>query len=167
VEYCYRLLIAQLAKHHSEIRYSTFQIIDQLFNRSHHFRTLLLDDFNQLIEKCLGKFSPIQINLLVNHLGLDIDNQLPPPISTAKLLKQLTATSIKKWYEKFGTTYKLLDIGYNYLKNCKFFNFDNVDEPIGITAELARERNEANQIRLTQKFQKATEELNSLLFNLN
>jgi hypothetical protein len=55
VEYCYRLLIAQLDKQHSEIRYSTFQIIDQLFNRSHHFRTLLLDDFDILIDKCLGK----------------------------------------------------------------------------------------------------------------
>ena len=55
VEYCYRLLIAQLDKNHSEIRYSTFQIIDQLFHRSHHFRTLLLDDFNHLIDKSLGK----------------------------------------------------------------------------------------------------------------
>ncbi len=92
---------------------------------------------------------------------MNIDDQLPPPTSTAKLLKQFTASSIKKWYEKFGTTYKLLDIGYNYLKNCKFLNFDNVDEPIGITAQFERERNEANQIRLTQKFQNATEELNS------
>jgi hypothetical protein len=54
VEYCYRLLIAQLDKPHSEIRFSTFQIVDQLFNRSHHFRTLLLADFNYLIDKCLG-----------------------------------------------------------------------------------------------------------------
>ncbi len=95
---------------------------------------------------------------------MKIDDQLPPPASTAKLLKQFAATSIKKWHEKFGATYKLLDVGFNYLKNCKCFNFDNVDEPIGITAQLERERNEANQIRLTQKFQNATEELNSLSF---
>ena len=82
-------------------------------------------------------------------------------------MKQFAATSIKKWHEKYGTTYKLLDIGFNYLKNCKFFNFDNVDEPIGITAQLERERNEANQIRLIQKLQSATEELNSLLFGVN
>ncbi|CAF1107824.1 unnamed protein product [Adineta steineri] len=145
VEYCYRLLIAQLNKNHSEIRYSTFQIIDQLFNRSHHFRTLLLDDFNYLIDKCLG---------------LNVDNQLPPPNQTARLLRQFTATSIKKWHEKFGTAYKLLDIGFNYLKNCKLMNFDNMEEPIGITAELERERNQANQIRLTQKLQTASRELN-------
>ncbi|CAF0997889.1 unnamed protein product [Adineta ricciae] len=144
VEYCYRLLHAQLNKNHSEIRYSTFQIIDQLFNRSHHFRTLLLDDFKYVIDNCLG---------------LDVDTQLPPPDSTAKLLRQFTATSIKKWHEKFGSTYKLLDVGYNYLKNCKFVNFDNVDEPIGITAQLERERNEANQIRLNQKLQNASREL--------
>ncbi|CAF1293446.1 unnamed protein product [Adineta steineri] len=145
VEYCYRLLVAQLNKNHSEIRYSTFQIIDQLFNRSHHFRTLLLDDFNYLIDKCLG---------------LNVDNQLPPPNQTARLLRQFTATSIKKWHEKFGTAYKLLDIGFNYLKNCKLMNFDNMEEPIGITAELERERNQANQIRLTQKLQTASRELN-------
>ncbi len=97
---------------------------------------------------------------LLNYLGLDVDNQLPPPIPTAKLLKQFAATSIKKWHEKFGTTYKLLDIGYNYLKNCKFVNFDNVDEPIGITAQIQRERNEANQIRLREKLENATRELN-------
>ncbi len=96
----------------------------------------------------------------MNYLGLDVDNQLPPPIPTAKLLKQFAATSIKKWHEKFGTTYKLLDIGYNYLKNCKFVNFDNVDEPIGITAQIQRERNEANQIRLREKLENATRELN-------
>ncbi|CAF3588502.1 unnamed protein product [Rotaria socialis] len=145
IEYCYRLLIAQLDKYHSEIRFSTVQIIDQLFNRSQHFRTLLLNDFNCLIDKCLG---------------LTVDNQLPPPNQIAKLLKQFTATCIKKWHEKFGTTYKLLDVSYNYLKNCKYLNFDNVDEPIGITAQLERERNEANQIRLTQKLENATQELN-------
>ena len=95
---------------------------------------------------------------------MKIDDQLPPPAPTAKLLKQFAATSIKKWHEKFGTTYKLLDVGYNYLKNCKCFNFDNVDEPIGITAQIERERNEANQVRLTQKFQNASEELNSSNF---
>ncbi|CAF0789418.1 unnamed protein product [Rotaria sp. Silwood1] len=145
VEYCYRLLIAQLDKYHAEIRYSTVQIIDQLFNRSHHFRTLLLDDFSYLIDKCLG---------------LNVDNQLPPPNATAKLLKQFTAMCIKKWHEKFGTAYKLLDIGYNYLKNCKLLNFNNIDEPIGITAQLQREQNEAHQIRLTQKLQNAIRELN-------
>lgn len=97
-------------------------------------------------------------------LGLNIDDQLPPPKSTAKLLKQFSATSIKNWYEKFGTTYKLLDIAYNYLKNCKFLNFDNIDEPIGITAQIQREQNEANQIRLAQKLQNATQELNGLKF---
>ena len=95
-----------------------------------------------------------------------MDNQLPPPKQTAKLLKQLVATSIKKWHEKFGSTYKLLDVSYNYLKNCKYLNFDNVDEPIGITAQLQRERNEANQIRLTQKFQNAIREMNGLFLIL-
>lgn len=156
--------MAQLAKPHSEIRFSTCQIIDQLFHRSHHFRTLLLEDFNFLIEKCLGKSFFMIIQNHSFRLGLTVDDQLPPPIAAAKLLRQFTATSIRKWHERFGTTYKLLDIGYNYLKNCKFLNFDNVDEPIGITAQMERERNEANQIRLNQKLQNATEELYSMVF---
>ena len=163
VEYCYRLLFAQLNKNHSEIRYSTFQIIDQLFQRSHHFRTLLLNDFNHLIEQCLGKTDGDVASAISNDLsflGLTVDHQLPPPHHTARLLKQFAVTSIKKWHEKFGSTYKLLDIGHNYLKNCKFVNFDNIDEPIGITAELQRERTEANRIRQVDKLQKATAELN-------
>ncbi len=114
---------------------------------------------NYLIDKCLGR-KKFSYRFFRNYyLGLNIDDQLPPPIPTAKLLKQFTASSMKKWHEKFGTTYKLLDIGYNYLKNCKFLNFDNVDEPIGITAQVERERNEANQVRLTQKLQNARQEL--------
>lgn len=55
VEFAYRLLYAQIAKAHSEIRLSTFQIVDQLFQRSHHFRDLFLTDFNYFIDHTLGK----------------------------------------------------------------------------------------------------------------
>ena len=70
---------------------------------------------------------------------------------------------MKKWHEKFGTTYKLLDVGFNYLKNCKCINFENIDEPIGITAEVQREREQANQVRLNEKLQTVSRELNGLL----
>ncbi|KAK7496278.1 hypothetical protein BaRGS_00012443 [Batillaria attramentaria] len=39
VEHAFRLLMTQLEKGHAEIRLSTFQIIDELFNRSHAFQT--------------------------------------------------------------------------------------------------------------------------------
>lgn len=37
----------QLAKQHAEIRLSSFQIINELFTRSHIFRELLISDFQK------------------------------------------------------------------------------------------------------------------------
>ena len=47
------------------------------------------------------------------------DEPLPPPVKKAAELKKLAAKAIKTWHEKFGNDYKLLDLGYNYLKNVK------------------------------------------------
>lgn len=95
---------------------------------------------------------------------MDVDHQLPPPKAAARLLRQFAATSIKGWHQKFGSAYKLLDVGFNYLKNCKYVNFDNIDEPIGITAEMNRQRDEANRIRLNQKLETAKKETDGLIF---
>ena len=54
VEYAYHQLDTWLDKDHSEIRLSTLLMYDQLFHRSHHFRTLLLTDFQNFIELTLG-----------------------------------------------------------------------------------------------------------------
>ena len=53
-QYSYQILINHLQKEHSEIRYSTLQIIDCLFQRSHVFRELILDEFQQFFELVLG-----------------------------------------------------------------------------------------------------------------
>lgn len=55
VKSAYEILLAQLNKEHSEIRYSALQIVDALFHRSHVFRDLLLDEFQQFYELVLGK----------------------------------------------------------------------------------------------------------------
>lgn len=46
--------MTQLNKEHSEVRYSAFQIIDTLFQRSHVFRELILDDFQNFFQLVLG-----------------------------------------------------------------------------------------------------------------
>lgn len=107
-KYCYEILITQLKKEHSEVRYSCLQIIDCLFQRSHIFRELLLDEFQSFFELVLET---------------DLENPLPPPAKKAALLKNLAARIIKEWNDKFSDVYKLLDLGFNYLKNCKKVDF--------------------------------------------
>lgn len=53
---CFELLWSQLKREHAEIRLSTFQIIDELFTRSHKFRELLLENFQSYLELTLGEY---------------------------------------------------------------------------------------------------------------
>lgn len=53
-QYSYEILMTLLHKEHSEVRYSAVQIIDCLFQRSHVFRELLLDEFQNFFELVLG-----------------------------------------------------------------------------------------------------------------
>ena len=43
----HQVVIAQLRRPHTVVRLNCLQVIDQLFHRSHRFRTLLLEDFHQ------------------------------------------------------------------------------------------------------------------------
>jgi hypothetical protein len=49
--------MTEFKKHHSEIRYSAFQITDYLFERSYRFRELILDDFQNFVEYIFGEFT--------------------------------------------------------------------------------------------------------------
>lgn len=54
VNEAYHMLMTQLEKEHSEIRLSAFQMMDELFNRSHAFRELLLCDLQTFLELTVG-----------------------------------------------------------------------------------------------------------------
>lgn len=112
-KYSYEIVMTQLTKEHSEIRYSAFQIMDCLFQKSHVFRELVLDNFQTIFELVL------EINM---------SRPLPPPKKAAAELKKLAPKVIKNWHDKFADVYKLLDLGFSYLKNCKkvdFVSFSN------------------------------------------
>lgn len=82
----------------------------------------------------------------------DVDNPLPPPVKKAALLKKLAARTIKQWHEKFSDVYKLLDLGFNYLKNCKKVDFVEFSHQTSAQrAHVARE-SERQQIFLNQKY---------------
>ena len=105
------MLLVQIKKEHSEIRYSALQIIDSLFLRSHIFRELLLDELNLFFEFILET---------------NVDNPLPAPAKKAAELKKLATRTIQNWFDKFHADYKLLELGYNYLKNIKKVNSLNL-----------------------------------------
>ena len=110
VKHVYHLVLTQLKKNHAEIRLSSFQIINELFLRSHTFRELLLIDFQIFLELTVET---------------DYKQPLPPPKSAAKVLKEKTIEAIDSWHRKFGPHYKKLDLGYNYLKRVKNVEFNS------------------------------------------
>nr|CAD7394689.1 unnamed protein product [Timema cristinae] len=104
VERVYHLVIHQLGKEHAEIRYSAFQICDELFRRSHVFRELLVSNLQYVME-VTAETCP--------------DRPLPPPRAVALDLKKLALRIIQEWNQEFGDGYKKLRLGFNFLKHCK------------------------------------------------
>jgi hypothetical protein len=56
IQICHEILLTQLNKEHSEIRYAAIQIIDMLFQRSNFFRELILEEFQEFFELVLGRY---------------------------------------------------------------------------------------------------------------
>lgn len=102
--HAYHLLMAQLSQEHAEIRLSAFQVLDQLFARSHQFRTLVVSNFQEFLELTLGT---------------DHERPLPPPREVAQRLRQATTQAIRGWNEKYGAAYKKLALGFHFLKHSK------------------------------------------------
>lgn len=110
VKHVYHLVLTQLKKNHAEIRLSSFQVINELFLRSHTFREMVLIDFQIFLELTVET---------------DYKQPLPPPKSVAEILKDKALEAIDSWYSKFGPHYKKLDLGYHYLKRVKNVDFNS------------------------------------------
>ena len=124
VSHTYHLVLTQLKKNHAEIRLSSFQIINELFIRSHALREFLLIDFQIFLELTVET---------------DPKQPLPPPKSVAKRLKEKALQAIESWYGKFGPHYKKLDLGYHYLKRVKNVEFS------AVTARTEAERHQSEE----------------------
>ena len=131
IKHAYELLMVQLVRNHSEIRLSAFQMINELFSRSHLFRELIVNDFQTLLE-----------------LVIEIDPScpLPAPKLAASKLKIEACKCIQQWYQKFGDSYKKLSLGYDYLKSCKKVNFDAIISQI----DTERRQQEETQRKLEE-----------------
>lgn len=100
----YDLVLLNLSKDHAEVRLSAFQIVAELFPRSHLFRELVISNFQQLAELVTGTESK---------------QHLPPPQPAATRLKEISLLAIRQWNDKFGDGYPKLKLGYNFLKHRK------------------------------------------------
>ncbi|XP_056004926.1 UV-stimulated scaffold protein A-like isoform X3 [Ostrea edulis] len=130
VKEAYHMLVIQLQKEHSEIRLSAFQMIDELFNRSHMFRDLLLSDLQTFLELTVE---------------VDFDQPLPPPKAAASTLKASALRAIQQWNDKFGEAYKKLSLGFNFLQKCKKVDFNGIRARSEAEQRRERERAERQQ----------------------
>lgn len=112
IDHVYHSVMSQLNQEHAEIRLSAFQIANELFSRSHHFRTLLVDNFQEFLELTVET---------------DLEQPLPPPKEVAKKLKTLAIRTVKSWQASYGPSYKKLALGYHFLKQVKKVDFQDAE----------------------------------------
>jgi len=128
LEPVFRTAMKQLKRKHSEIRLSTFQMMKELFERSHQFRLLVLEDLYTILE-----------------LTLETNNViLPPPKAAAKRLRTLTSETMHQWVKKFGSAYRKLEHGYNYLRQVKRVCINDIE---GRSA-IERQREEEKKLKM-------------------
>ncbi|XP_067103763.1 UV-stimulated scaffold protein A [Osmerus mordax] len=144
IEHVYNLLMSQLAQEHAEIRLSAFHMAAELFSRSHHFRLLIVSDFQDFLDLTVET---------------DSDQPLPPPKEVARKLKTLAIQTIQAWHASYGDAYKKLGLGYHFLKQVKKVDFHDVQA----RTQAERKREEEKQRRLDriykEKVEKATMEM--------
>ncbi|XP_018549908.1 LOW QUALITY PROTEIN: UV-stimulated scaffold protein A [Lates calcarifer] len=138
VDHLYHLVMNQLNQEHCEIRLSAFQIASELFSRSHHFRTLLVDNFQEFLELTVET---------------DSEQPLPPPKEVARKLRSLAIQTVQSWQASYGTSYKKLALGYHFLKQVKKVDFQ--DAEARTVAE--RRREEERQRRMERIYKERVE----------
>ncbi|XP_059378105.1 UV-stimulated scaffold protein A [Carassius carassius] len=147
VDHFYHLIMTQLNQEHAEIRLSAFQMVIEIFSRSHHFRDLLITNFQEFLELTVET---------------DTEQPLPPPKEVARKLRTLAIQTVQSWHATYGEAYKKLSLGYHFLKQIKKVDFHDVE-----ARTLAeRKRQEEKQKRLEriykEKLEKAKQEMEEM-----
>ncbi|KAG0486537.1 hypothetical protein HPP92_008632 [Vanilla planifolia] len=140
-------LMDQMKKPHSQVRYLTVLVIDELFMRSKLFRTIFVVNFDQFLSLSVG----FRKNL-----------PLPPPSTIAANLRSKTIELLEKWNSSFGVHYKQLRLGFDYLKNTLRYNFPNRIESASRLQQEKRERELRTKQILLDKFENLKENISSI-----
>ncbi|KAG8391949.1 hypothetical protein BUALT_Bualt01G0240200 [Buddleja alternifolia] len=131
-------LMSLMKRDHSQVRYLALLIIDELFMRSKDFRTLVVEDLDQLLSLSVG--------FRRNH-------PLPAPASVASILRSKAIEFLEKWNESFGIHYRQLRLGYDYLKNTLRLQFPNLQARAARIQQERREREMRTKEILLKKFE--------------
>ncbi|XP_049807947.1 UV-stimulated scaffold protein A-like isoform X2 [Schistocerca nitens] len=150
VKHTYHLLLCQLEKQHSEVRFSAFQICDVLFRRSHFFRELLVSEMQRVLELA-AETNP--------------DKPLPMPKTVAKDLKLFALRTIQQWNKEFGSGYKKLQLGFNFLKNCKKVDFDTLEAQSNAERLRQEEEERRKKVQSNKKLKAVAQEYSEIVIN--
>ncbi|KAM8938921.1 UV-stimulated scaffold protein A [Pelodytes ibericus] len=148
ISHVYHLLMTQLDQDHAEVRLSAFQIVSELFARSHQFRTLLISNFQEFLELTVET---------------DYEQPLPPPKEVAQKLKALAIRTVQEWHEKFGDAYKKLSLGYHFLKQNKKVDFQDVRSRTLAERKLEEEKQQRLENIYKEKARRANEEMEEMM----
>ncbi|KAK4782961.1 hypothetical protein SAY86_007335 [Trapa natans] len=128
-------LMTLMKRNHSQVRFLSLHIVDELFMRSKLFRNLIIKNLDQL---------------LTLSVGFRRNAPLPAPLGIASRLRAKAIEFLEKWNASFGIHYRQLRLGFDYLKNTLKFQFPDSQ---GNAARIQQERME-REIRTREIMQK-------------
>ncbi|KAK7338065.1 hypothetical protein VNO77_18662 [Canavalia gladiata] len=140
-------LLDLMKRDHSQVRYLSLLIIDELFMRSKLFRTLVVESLDQLLSLSVG----FRRNL-----------PLPAPPSVASILRSKAIEFLEKWNVSFGAYYRQLRLGYDYLKNTLRLQFPNIQANVERFQRERRERERKSKAILLSKYESLKENSSSI-----
>ncbi|CAK7348712.1 unnamed protein product [Dovyalis caffra] len=140
-------LMDLMKRDHSQVRYLTLLIIDELFMRSKLFRTLVVENLDQLLSLSVG--------FRRNH-------PLPAPPAVASVLRSKAIEFLEKWNSSFGNHYRQIRLGFDYLKNALRLQFPNAQANAARVQQERREREMRTKEILVKKFEALKENLSLL-----
>lgn len=131
------VLLHRLKEDHAQTRLHVVNLSDQLFHRSKAFRNHLTAHFTEFLELSLG----------FRH-----DKPLPGPANIANQLRDRALEVVEQWNDKFGSSYKQVALGFNYLKHNMAMRFPEVRARAAAAEAEARERQARSQGLLQENY---------------
>ncbi|KAI4325161.1 hypothetical protein MLD38_030581 [Melastoma candidum] len=131
-------LMSLMKRNHSQVRYISLLIIDELFMRSKLFRDLIVENLDQL---------------LILSIGFRRNMPLPAPKAVASRLHSTAIEFLEKWSTTFGVHYRKLRLGFDYCKNNLRLQFPDVQGNAARVRQERREREMRTREILLRKFE--------------
>ncbi|BAT87841.1 hypothetical protein LR48_Vigan09g163200 [Vigna angularis] len=135
-------LMDLMKRDHAQVRYLALLIIDELFMRSKLFRTLVVENMDQLLSLSVGFRRNVP---------------LPAPPAVATVLRSKAIEFLEKWNVTFGVHYRQLRLGYDYLKNTLRLQFPNIQANVERVRQERMERERRSKEILLSKYESLKE----------